>query len=175
MIMQRGQQLLLPVNPLYMWCSLMAALMVNILLSFLFDRAAWPPDVLALTLVFWVIHQPLRVGVGTAFFFGLCMDVHHGALLGQHALAYTALSFFAITISRRLLWYNIPSQALQIFPLLAGSHLLQLMVRLLAGHTFPGWDFVLSPFLEALLWPVVTWILLAPQMRAPDPDANRPL
>jgi rod shape-determining protein MreD len=125
--------------------------------------------------VFWAIHQPLRVGVGTAFVFGLCMDVHQGALLGQHALAYTALSYFAITISRRLLWYGIPSQALQIFPLLAGAHALQLVVRLLAGHTFPGWSFMLAPFLEALLWPLVTLILLAPQMRAPDPDANRPL
>jgi rod shape-determining protein MreD len=175
MIMRPGQQLLLPANPLFIWSSLIAALMVNILLSYLFGRASWPPDLLALTLVFWTIHQPLRVGVGAAFFFGLCMDVHQGALLGQHALAYTALSFFAITISRRLLWYSIPSQALQIFPLLAGAHALQLIVRLLAGHAFPGWGFVLSPFIEALLWPVVTLVLLAPQMRAPDPDANRPL
>jgi rod shape-determining protein MreD len=28
---------------------------------------------------------------------------------------------------------------------------------------------------EALLWPLVTVALLAPQRRAPDPDANRPL
>jgi rod shape-determining protein MreD len=175
MIMRPGQQLLLPANPLFIWGSLLAALMLNILQSSLLGRAAWPPDVLALVLVFWAIHQPLRIGVGTAFAFGLCMDVHQGALLGQHALAYTALSYFALTISRRLLWYSIPSQALQIFPLLAGAHALQLLVRLLAGHAFPGWGFVLSPLIEALLWPVVTLILLAPQMRAPNPDANRPL
>jgi rod shape-determining protein MreD len=29
--------------------------------------------------------------------------------------------------------------------------------------------------IEALLWPVVSVMLLAPQRRAPDPDANRPL
>lgn len=175
MIMRSGDQLLLPVNPFFLWGSLIAALMTNVLLSAIFGRAAWPPDVLALALVFWVIHQPLRVGVGTAFVFGLCMDVHQSALLGQHALAYTALSFFAITISRRLLWYSLPSQALQVFPLLAGAHLIQLLVRMLAGHSFPGWGFVIAPFAEAVLWPLVTLILLAPQMRAPDPDANRPL
>ncbi len=175
MIMRSGQQLLLPANPLFIWGSLIVALMLNILMSALMGRAAWPPDILALALVFWVIHQPLRVGVGTAFVFGLCMDVHQGALLGQHALAYTALSYFAITISRRLLWYSIPSQALQILPLLAGAHAVQLLVRLLAGNSFPGWTFVLSPVFEALLWPVVNLVLLAPQMRAPDPDANRPL
>jgi rod shape-determining protein MreD len=34
---------------------------------------------------------------------------------------------------------------------------------------------LLAPALEALLWPVVTWLLLAPQRRAPDRDENRPL
>jgi rod shape-determining protein MreD len=175
MIMRPGQQLLLPANPLFVWGTLLAALILNVLLSMMPGRAAWLPDVLALTLVFWTIHQPLRVGIATAFFFGLGMDVHEGALLGQHALAYTALSYFAITISRRLLWYSIPSQALQIFPLLAGAHALQLLVRLLAGHGFAGWGVLLAPAIEAILWPVVTLLLLAPQMRAPDPDANRPL
>jgi rod shape-determining protein MreD len=40
---------------------------------------------------------------------------------------------------------------------------------------FPGWTLMLAPVFEALLWPVVAWLLLAPQRRAPDPDANRPL
>ena len=80
------------------------------------------PDFLALVLVFWNVHQPRRVGVGVAFLFGLLMDVHDGAVLGQHALAYTLLSFFAITIHRRLLWFTVPSQALQILPLFFAAH-----------------------------------------------------
>ena len=34
---------------------------------------------------------------------------------------------------------------------------------------------LLAPVFEALLWPLVTWVLLAPQRRPPDPDENRPL
>jgi rod shape-determining protein MreD len=34
---------------------------------------------------------------------------------------------------------------------------------------------LLAPAFEALLWPVATVVLLAPQRRAPDPDQNRPL
>ena len=33
----------------------------------------------------------------------------------------------------------------------------------------------LAPVIESLLWPVVSVLLLVPQRRAPDPDANRPL
>jgi rod shape-determining protein MreD len=172
MIMRPGQPLLLPANPMFIWGSLFAALMINMVPI---GRTAWMPDMLALALVFWSVHQPLRVGIGAAFVFGLAMDVHQAALLGQHALAYTALSFFAITIHRRLLWFTVPSQAVQVLPLFAAAHAIALAIRMIAGGVFPGWDLLLAPVLEAVLWPVVSVILLAPQRRAPDPDENRPL
>jgi rod shape-determining protein MreD len=103
------------------------------------------------------------------------MDVHQSALLGQHALSYTALSFLAIAIHRRLLWFSVPSQAAQVLPLFVAAHVLALVVRLMSGGDAPGWSMLLAPFLEALLWPVVSVILLLPQKRTPNPDANRPL
>ncbi len=104
MIMRSGQQLLLPANPFFIWCSLFAALLLNMLPL---GRVPWMPDFLALVLVFWNVHQPLRVGIGVAFMFGLGMDVHQSAVLGQHALSYTILSFLAALIHRRLLWFTI--------------------------------------------------------------------
>jgi rod shape-determining protein MreD len=172
MIMRTGQQLLLPANPVFIWSSLVVAMLLNFLPL---GRVAYMPDFLALVLVFWNVHQPRRVNIGAAFVFGLCMDVHQTALLGQHALSYTALSFFAIMIHRRLLWFSVPSQAVQVLPLFAAAHALELLIRLLAGGVFPGLSLALAPVLEALLWPLVSVILLAPQRRAPDPDANRPL
>ncbi|MEA3395265.1 MAG: rod shape-determining protein MreD [Pseudomonadota bacterium] len=176
MIMRPGQQLLLPANPLFIWSSLVVALLLNMLQNMgLWGRAAWTPDLLALVLVFWSVHQPLRVGVGAAFVFGLLMDVHQGSVLGQHALAYTVLGFYAITIHRRLLWFSVPQQALQVLPLLLVAHAVELAVRMLVGGTFPGFLILLGPVIEALLWPLVTVVLLLPQRRAPDPDADRPL
>lgn len=176
MIMRPGQQLLLPANPVFIWSSLLAALLFNFLLNMGgAGRAAWVPDLLAIILVFWTVHQPLRVSIGAAFMFGLCMDVHQTSWLGQHALAYTVLSFLAITIHRRLLWFPVPSQALQVFPLLALAHVIELALRLLGKAGFPGWPVVLAPVIEAALWPVISVLLLLPQRRAPDPDENRPL
>lgn len=172
MIMRPGQQLLLPANPVFIWGTLLLALVANMLPL---GRTPWIPDILALVLVFWSIHQPQRVGIGVAFFFGLSMDVHEAALLGQHALAYTALSYFAITIHRRLLWFSVPSQAVQVLPLFAAAHAIELALRLVAGGVFPGFNILLAPLIEAVLWPVISVILLAPQRRAPDPDENRPL
>lgn len=176
MIMRPGQQLLLPANPMFIWASLVTALLLNMAPNMAgLGRAAWLPDLLAIVLVFWGVHQPRRVGVGAAFLFGLAMDVHQGALLGQHALAYTALSFLAITIHRRLLWFTVPLQALQILPLFVGAHAIALIVRLLGGGLAPGWSMLLAPVFEALLWPLASRMLLWPQRRAPNPDENRPL
>jgi rod shape-determining protein MreD len=63
----------------------------------------------------------------------------------------------------------------QILPLFFAAHAVSLVVRMIAGGMFPGWQVLLAPVFEALLWPIVTWLLLAPQRRAPDRDENRPL
>ena len=172
MIMRSGQQLLLPANPFFIWGSLIAALLLNMLPL---GRVAWMPDFLALVLVFWNVHQPQRVGIGVAFMFGLAMDVHQAGLLGQHAFSYAALSFFASMIQRRLLWFDVPLQALQVLPLFAAAHGVELVLRLLGGGIFPGWILLVAPLAEALLWPVASVLLLVPQRRTPDKDENRPL
>jgi rod shape-determining protein MreD len=171
-LMPRGDQLLLPANPLFIVFTLLVALAFDMLPL---GRSPWLPDLLALALAFWTVHQPRRVGVGVSFFFGLLMDVHQGSLLGQHALAYALLAFGAIALHRRLLWFPVLQQAVQILPLFLAAHLVPLFVRMIAGDLFPGWSYFIAPCLQAVLWPVVSYLLLAPQRRAPDPDENRPL
>jgi rod shape-determining protein MreD len=171
-IMPRGEHLLLPVNPLFIVLTLLLALAFNMMPI---GRSPWLPDMLALTLAFWAVHQPRRIGVGISFFLGLAMDVHQGSLLGQHGLAYTLLAFAAIALHRRLLWFPPLQQAAQMLGLFIGAHLVSLLVRMLAGDLFPGWSYFIAPCIEAALWPLVTFAYLAPQRRAPDPDENRPL
>ena len=95
--------ILLPVNPAFIGFSLVAAFFMNL---FPWGGWGWVPDFVALTLIFWSIYQPRKVGIGIAFLMGLVMDVHSASLLGENALAYTLLSYFAITIHRRVLWFT---------------------------------------------------------------------
>lgn len=61
-------------------------------------RPAW----LLLLLIYWSMMLPNRVGVGTAWFLGLFIDVLNGTLLGEHALAYTVIIYLASRMSIRL-------------------------------------------------------------------------
>jgi rod shape-determining protein MreD len=173
MIVERRQALLLPVSPWFIAISLIASLLFSMLLGL--TQALWLPDVLAVSIFFWGIHQPRRVGMSIAFIFGLWMDVQQSSLMGQHALSYVVLSYFAFSMHRRLLWFPIKEQMIQILPFFVLSEALGLIIRLSTGDDFPGWSLLLSPFLETLLWPIANFILLAPQRRAHDPDANRPI
>jgi rod shape-determining protein MreD len=95
--------------------------------------------------------------------------------MGQHALAYIILSYFATMIHRRMLWFGLRGQALQLLPLFVLAHLVAWALRLLAGGASPGWGLVLAPVLQSSLWPLVSLLLFAPQHRAPNPDATRPI
>ena len=170
MIMPRGEPLLLPVNPVFIGASLVVGLAFNMLPL---GRIVWMPDLLMVLLVFWAVHQPLRIGMGTAFVLGLCMDVSQSALLGQHALAYAVLMYGIALTHRRLHWYSAVSQAPQMAALFALAHAVQVVVGLLAGGALPGWSVLAAPGLEALLWAPASWLLLAPQRRAPDRDEKR--
>ena len=123
------------------------------------------PDFVALVLVFWCVRQPRLVGLGVAWSLGLLTDAGNGVLLGQHALSYSLLAFLGIWLSRRILWFGPGLQALHVGALLLVAQCVGLVVRLAAGHEFPGWPIVVGPLAAALLWPLVTWLLLLPQRR----------
>jgi rod shape-determining protein MreD len=164
--------ILLPANPLFIVVSLVAAFMLNLLPT---EQIAGVPDFVALVLVFWSIHEPRKIGISIAFLMGLLMDIHQATLLGENALAYTLLSYFAIMIHRRVLWFPVSRQALHILPLMLFTQTVQWLVRAVISSKFPHWYFFAESFVGALLWPVVTWLLLAPQRRAINRDDNRPI
>jgi rod shape-determining protein MreD len=166
------QYILQPVRPWFIIVSLLVALFLNMLP---WGQLSGVPDFVALVLLFWNIHQPRRVGIGIAFVLGIVMDVHDASLLGEHALAYTLLSYAAISIHRRMVPFPLWVQALHAVPLLVGAELVPFLIRILFTGVFPGWAYLSSGFVEALIWPIVSLLLIAPQKRAVDPDDTRPI
>ncbi|MCC6610835.1 MAG: rod shape-determining protein MreD [Burkholderiales bacterium] len=171
-IAERREHILLPVKVSFIALTLLVAL--------LFNLAPWPdlrgvPDMLALVIAFWSIHQPRKMGIAIPWALGLVMDAGNGALIGQHAFAYAILAFGAQTLHRRILWFPLWPQTLHVLVLLLATQALMVAVRLLAGGTFPGWSFFAGSVIAAALWPAATHALLAPQRRPETVDENRPI
>lgn len=167
-----SSRILLPVRNWFIALTLILALLLNLL-----PTANWPgvPDWVALTLCFWSVREFRKVGMGWAFIMGIIMDVADASLMGQHALAYVIMAFAAAALARRILWFPLLQQALQVFPLLLLVQFLQLLARMTTGAPFPGIGYLLSPLVAALLWVPATYILLLPQFQPVERDANRPI
>jgi rod shape-determining protein MreD len=167
-----SSRILLPVRPWFIIFSLFLALLLNLL-----PTSQWigMPDWVAFVICFWSIREPRRVGMGWAFLLGLVMDVADAAVLGQHCFAYVLLAYAASSLSRRILWFPLAQQALQVLPLLLACQFIQLLMRTLTGAEFPGWGYMIAPLIGTLLWLPGTFLLLLPQYQPVDRDENRPL
>jgi rod shape-determining protein MreD len=162
MFQDRSEHILLPVRASTIIASFALALFLNFLP---WRDLRLTPDFVALVLTFWCVRQPRLVGLGVGWALGLLSDAGNGVLLGQHALAYSLLAFLALWLSRRILWFGPGLQALHVALILTVAQGAVLLVRMAAGNAFPGWPIFVGPLAGALLWPVVTWLLLLPQRR----------
>lgn len=172
MLGKATQRLLLPVDVRFLWLTLLVAMLLNLLPL---GRITWMPDFLMLTLAFWCLNQPRHTGVFIASSFGLLMDVHHGTLLGMHALVYAGMAYLVYLLHRRLQQFGAFGQALQLASVFLLVHACLWFLQMAAGGRWPGMGLLWAPLLETLLWPLWHVVLLAPQRRAPDPDLTRPL
>lgn len=167
-----SNRILRPVKPWFIALTLLLGVFANMIPV---GNLPGIPDWTALILAFWCIREPLKVSMGLAFLLGLTMDVANGSIIGQHALAYVLLAYAANSLSRRILWFPLLQQALQVLPLLLLAQLSMLAARLLAGARFPGLEYFLGSLVSALLWYPLTFLLLLPQYRPAEKDENRPI
>ncbi len=115
------------------------------------------PEWTVLTILYWSIALPQRVGVGIAWIVGLLLDVLSGTLLGQRALSLAVVSYIAIRIHQRIRNYPLIQQALVILVLVALYQLLNLWFDGIIGHPAKGWSYWLPSLTSMILWP---WVFL---------------
>ena len=120
---------------------------------------AFRPDFLVLVVLYWSIESPRAGGLTLAFVSGLALDMIHGVVLGQHALALTLMAGWATHLRLRLRVFSMLSQCLTIFALLTGYQFVLFWVDGATGNpvtTFGRW---LAPVIGAILWPLLAGIL----------------
>jgi rod shape-determining protein MreD len=117
------------------------------------------PDLLVLVVFYWCIESPRAGGLTLAFFAGLAMDVIHGVILGQHALALTLMGAAAINLRLRIRVFSVPSQCLTIFALLTGYQFILFWIDGATGNPVTTYGRWLAPVIGALLWPILAAVM----------------
>ncbi|ARU89748.1 rod shape-determining protein MreD [Pseudomonas sp. M30-35] len=151
-------------NTWVVWLSLMFALLLSVssLPDFMeIGRPLW----LALVLTYWVLALPHRVGMATAWIFGLLADVLNGSLLGQNALILSLITFLVLSLHQRLRMFPMWQQSLVLMVVFGLAQLVQLWLNALTGSRPPTLTFILPAVVSVLLWPWVSVILRSIQQR----------
>jgi len=164
-----GPEILRPARWSYIALTLALAVSAN-LLALPGLAQVLRPDLLALTLIYWVVYHPRRLGFLPAWILGLIMDVANGSLFGEHALAYAVLMYLSILLYRRIVMFGMIQQMLHVLAILIASQAVMLVVRSVAGADFPGIAYFVPSLLGAILWPALFALIRMPLRPRPGAD-----
>jgi rod shape-determining protein MreD len=117
------------------------------------------PEWVALTLIYWSIALPERVGIASGLVLGVGLDVLEGAVLGQNALALMVVVLLSLMLYQRLRVYSVGQQAGVVFILVGINQLICQWVQKLEGVGTSSLLFLLPAVSSALLWPGVLHLL----------------
>ncbi|MBK1733309.1 rod shape-determining protein MreD [Thiococcus pfennigii] len=141
---------------------IVATLLVALLLTVL-PMPDWAlpyrPPWVAMTLLYWALALPERVGVFSGFALGLLLDVLAGSLLGQHALSLAVIAYLAVTLHQRIRQFPMVQQMLLVWMLLLVERLLYVWLLGATGQPIPGFLYWASAASGALLWPWLFFLL----------------
>ncbi|MCG6862580.1 MAG: rod shape-determining protein MreD [Chromatiaceae bacterium] len=115
------------------------------------------PQWVAMTLIYWALALPTRVGVFWAWGAGLVLDVTSGTVLGQHALSLSVPVYLAVELHARIRVFPLPQQAVSVWVLLLVERLLALWVIGATGQPTPTLFYWIPTFVGMLLWP---WVFI---------------
>ena len=138
----------------------------SLTLALLLEQLPWSgwalalrPDFLLIGVLFWTLHQPSRIGFGSAFLVGLLADFQNGGVFGQHAIAYVVGVYLVLFLRLRLLQFDPLRQAAQLFPMFLLVQLLLLLVGWMASHPPSGVSALLPVTSNTVMWLVLVGVL----------------
>lgn len=168
--MRTKPEIQLPVSNTFIVLSVLAALFLNGL--------PWEgiglilrPDFVALVMLYWCTHKPVRVGIGLSWMVGIFADVLDASLFGQHALAYTLLAFGGVVLHRRLQMFDLRQQTIQVFGIFALTYAVYALVNWQVNGIVV-WPYFFGCLTSTLLWAPLSIMFQAMRQKRVDPNRS---
>jgi rod shape-determining protein MreD len=113
------------------------------------------PDWVALTLIYWSMALPRSYSVGAAWLAGILLDVAHGTLLGQHALALSFIIYVTVKFHLQLRVFPLSQMTVTVFALLGVYRFILFWINGVAGIYAPSVTYWGPVVTGTVLWPVI--------------------
>ena len=139
---------------------------VSMLVAFLLTSLPLPdslqpyrPDWVLLVLVYWCLAWPERIGITVGWVVGLLLDVMHGSLLGQNALALVTISYIAHIMHLRMRMFPLWQQSMIVLFMVLLHLGIGAWVRGITGGFMLDWQYWMPAVVSAAIWPLIFVVL----------------
>ena len=117
------------------------------------------PELVLMTVIYWIIALPHRAGVVLAWISGLIMDILIGNFLGQFGVTFVIVSYFALKFYQRFRMFSVWQQAIVVSGLVVLHRALSFLLEyVFTGFFWSAW-YLLPVLSSALIWPLVFLLL----------------
>jgi rod shape-determining protein MreD len=113
------------------------------------------PEWLVLTLIYWLLRHPERIGVVTGVVIGLIMDVLSGSYFGIHMLSLSLICYLVLIMHKRLKMFPLVQQSVVVFFLVSIQLMIIYTLRSILGASDLGLAYLWQALSSAVLWPVI--------------------
>lgn len=119
----------------------------------------WRPSWLLLTMIYWVMALPNRVGILSAWFVGLILDVSMGTHLGIHGSTFAISAYIVFSLTNRLRLFTLWQQSLMVGLLVGFDLVVSLWIENFIEYRERPHSYWLPMITSTLVWPI-SFILL---------------
>ncbi len=114
---------------------------------------------LLLFYIYWLAYFSTKATFFIALILGVLIDILHGDILGQNALALILSSLFISSVKQSFFVSNLSTQQIYVFISSSIYLLFFLLTSILTQDFALNYYVFLAPFTSALVWPIVRFLL----------------
>lgn len=119
-------------------------------------RPEWVPMVL----IYWVMALPYRIGIGSAWFVGLILDILEGSILGLNAMALVIIAYVTLSLHLRMRMFSSLQQAGLVLVLVGLNLMLSHWLQIITAQTITSnMMFLMAAITSAVIWPSLFQLL----------------
>ncbi len=150
------------INEIRQWLTVGSSLCLALILMLLplpSWFASFRPCWVLMVLIFWALILPGRVSLSLAWLMGILLDVLNGTLLGEHALALTAVIYLAARLNNQLRMFSLFQQGIAVLFMTFLYLFILFCVQGFLGALPEVWLYWSSALTSMVFWPWIFMIL----------------
>ncbi len=119
----------------------------------------WRPNLVLMTLIYWTMALPHKIGIFSGWFLGIITDVSLGSVLGVHGVSMAVIAYIILVLSNRIRLFPLWQQALTVSLMVGLDLVLSLWIQNFISAQPRHGEYWLPIISSIFIWPLLLSLL----------------